>query len=75
MNSYHVTENSTPVSKRDTKNLSVLESQPEHQVHSQSPNPDNMVSPLTHSGSDFLDNKDNEGSTPLGDKGSGSSSS
>ena len=72
---HHVTENSAPVPERDIKNLSISENQPEHYVHSQSPNFDNEVSPpIQDSGSGSLDNEDNDGSTPLRDKGSGSSS-
>ena len=74
MTPHHVSEDSTPVFKRDTEILSVRENQPEHQIHSQYADFDNESSPLIQdSGSGSLDNKDNEGSTLLGDRGTGSS--
>ena len=69
---HHVTEDSTLlVCKKDTENLSVPETQPECQVHTQSPDPDNGINPLIlYSGSGLLND---DGSIPLGDRGSGSS--
>jgi len=67
---HHVTKNSTLVFERDNENLSTLKNQLDHQVHPQSLDPDNGVSPLIQdSGSGSLDN---EGSTSLGNKGIGS---
>jgi len=75
MNPYHVTENNTAMLETDTKNLSVPKNQPKHQVHSPCPNSDTEVNPLVQdSGSGSLEIENYKDCTPLGDKGSGSSS-
>jgi len=64
----------THMLKRNAENLSVPESQLESQVHSRSPNSDHQVSPNAQdSESGSLECENYEDSTPLEDRGSGSS--
>ena len=54
--------------QRDIENLSVLESQPKHQIHCLSPNSDHQVSPNAQdTGSGSLERENYEDSTPLVD--------